>query len=185
MEGREPSLARLVGASALLFSVLYFLSDAIEAIQGGFSDPQLLLTLVAEAAVPVFVMGLYFVQRPRIGRLGFVSAIAYAYSFVFFTATVIYAMADATSDYSALTDDLGALMTVHGAIMVIAGIGFGIAVIRANVMPRWTGVMLVAGVVVVAATQEAPGGIQLAAAGVRDIAFAGMGIALLRAHPFP
>ncbi len=170
---------RPIGLAALSFSALYFLSDGIEALQGGFSTAQLLLTLVAEAAIPFIVVGLYMTQRPRIGRLGLISALAYAYAFVFFTGTVVYALVHATSDYSTLSDDLGALMSAHGAVMVFAGIGFGAAVIRARVLPAWTGVALGAGVVAVAATQSAPEGVQLLAAAVRDLAFAGMGLALL------
>ena len=83
---------RVVALSARVFSMLYLLSDVIEAIQGGFSVSQLWVTLVAEAAIPVFVVGLYIIQRPRIGRLGRVSALAYAYSYVFFTGTVVYAL---------------------------------------------------------------------------------------------
>jgi hypothetical protein len=172
----------VIGFSGLLFSVLYFVSDVIETIQGGFSDPQLLLTLVAEAAIPLFVIGLYAAQRPRIGRLGLVSAVAYAYAFIFFTGTVVYALVNGTSDYTALSDDLGSLMTIHGAIMVLAGLGFGTAVVRAQVLPPWTGFTLGAGVVLVAVTQGAPDGVQLVAAGIRDVAFAGMGLALFRAH---
>jgi hypothetical protein len=180
--GGHPS-TRLLGHSVLLFSALYLLSDVIEAIQGGFSDSQLLLTLVAEAAIPVLVLGLYAAQRPRIGRLGLIAALAYAYAFVFFTGTVVYALVNETSDYSALSDDLGALMTLHGAIMVFAGIGFGIAVFRAGVLPSWTGITLGVGVVLVAATQTAPEGVQLLAAAIRDLGFAGMGLALLRWRP--
>jgi hypothetical protein len=160
-------LAWLVGWAALVFSGVYFLSDVIEEIQGGFSPVQLILTFVGEAAVPFVVVGLYLVQRPAIGRLGLVSAVAYAYSYVFFTGTVIYAMVNATSDYPALTSDLGAPMTAHGAVMVIGGLGFGLAVIRAAVLPRWTGLALIAGVVAVAVTQSAPEGVQLVAAGIR------------------
>jgi hypothetical protein len=170
---------RVVGLSALAFSALYFLSDLVEAINGGFSNAQLLLTLVAEAAIPIFVIGLYVVQRPAIGRLGLVSAAAYAYAFVFFSATVIYALVNGTPDYSTLTDDLGGVMTLHGAIMVLAGLGFALALIRAQVLPRWTGIALAAGVVLVAVTQQASEAAQLTAAGVRDLAFAGMGLALL------
>ena len=175
-------LARVMGLAAVVFSGIYFLSDVIETIQGGFSDLQLVLTLIGEAAIPFFVIGLYAVQRPQIGRLGLISAIAYAYSFVFFTGTVVYAIVNSTTDYSALTGDVGASMTVHGAIMVVAGIGFGLAVIRAGVLPSWTGVALAAGVVAVAATQAAPPAAQLVAAGIRAAAFVGMGCALLTAH---
>ena len=64
-EFRNGPPARLVGLTALAFSALYLLSDVIEANQGGFSDGQLWLTFVAEAAIPVFVIGLYMVQRRR------------------------------------------------------------------------------------------------------------------------
>ncbi len=170
--------ARTLGLATVVFSGLYVVSDVIEAAQGGFSGLQLILTLVGEAAIPFFVVGLYVVQRPQMARLGLFSAIAYAYSYVFFSGTVIYAMMNGTRDYAALTDKLGASMTIHGAIMVIAGIGFGLAVIRAGVLPRRTGVALALGVVAVAATQTAPAGVQLVAAVLRAAAFAGMGIAL-------
>jgi hypothetical protein len=178
--------AGVLGWAALVFSAVYFLSDVIEAVQGGFSNPQLWLTLVAEAAIPVLVMGLYAVQRPRIGRLGLVSALAYAYAFVFFTGTVVYALVNGTSDFSALSDDLSASMTIHGAIMVLAGLGFGLAVIKAGVLPRWTGASLMVGVVLVAASHGLPPGLQIVAVGMRDLGFAGMGAALLqsgRANP--
>jgi hypothetical protein len=84
------------------------------------------------------VIGLYLVQRPHIGRLGQLSSAAYAYSYVFFTGTVVYALADGTSDYNALSHDLQPWMTIHGTIMVLAGLGFGFAVIRAKVLPPWT-----------------------------------------------
>ena len=173
--------ARRIGLAALVFSALYFLSDVVEAMQGGFSDGQLWLTLVAEAAIPVFVIGLYLVQRPAIGGLGLVSAAAYAYAYVFFTGTVVYALVEGTADYDALSDDLGAAMTIHGAIMLLAGLGFGYAVIRARVLPAWTGAALMVGVVLVALTQGTAEGVQLIAAGIRDLGFAGMGAALLRA----
>jgi hypothetical protein len=135
--------------------------------------------------VPFFVVGLYCTQRPMIGRLGLISAIAYAYSYVFCTGTVIYAMVRSTTIYAAMVADLGASMTVHGAIMVFAGVGFGIAVVRTRLLPAWTGVALMVGVVAVAATQMAPDVVALTAAGIRAAAFAGMGFALLIARPAP
>jgi hypothetical protein len=173
--------ATRVGLAALTFSALYLLSDIVEAMQGGFSTGQLWLTLVAETAVPVFVIGLYMVQRPQIGRLGRWSAIAYAYAYVFFVGTVVYAIVDATSDYTVLSRDLQPWMTIHGAIMVFAGLGFGVAVIRAKVLPAWTGAALMAGVVLVSASQTLPETLQVLAAAVRDLGFAGMGVALVAA----
>jgi hypothetical protein len=173
-------LALLIGSVALASSALYFVSDLIELLQGGFSTGQLSLTYAAEAAIPLFVLGLYALQRPRIGRLGLVAALAYAYTFVFFTSTVSYALIDDTSDWNALTSRFGAWVPVHSAVMVIAGIAFGVAVLRARVLPRWTGAALILGMILMTVATALPDVAQTAAAGVRDLAFAGMGLALVR-----
>jgi hypothetical protein len=178
--GRIGPAARVVGTIALVFSAVYFLSDVIEVVQGGFSVGQLWLTLAAEAAIPMFVVGLATLYRRRLGRLGLVSAAAYAYSYVVFTGTVVYAMVNHTKDYKTLSDHLGTLMIAHGAIMVLAGLGFGYTMLRTGLLPAWPGLSLMVGVVLVAAAQRLPDGAQLVAAGVRDLGFAGMGAALLR-----
>ena len=180
--GTPDGLAVLVGVSAVVFSALYFVSDLVELVQGGFSTSQLALTYVAEAAIPLFVIGLYAVQRPRIGRLGLVGATGYAYTFMFFTSTVVVALANRTSDWDALAAQFGPWITIHGALMLVAGSAFGLAVIRAGVLPRWTGVALVAGVILVAASSVLPEIAQTAAAGIRDLAFASMGASLLLAR---
>jgi len=178
----HPDLGRApVGLAVAVvgFSVLYFVSDVVEVVQGGFSPAQLWLTYVAEAAIPFLVLGLCVVQWPRIGRVGVVGALGYAYTFVFFTGTVLFALVNDVGSWSALADELGAWVAVHGALMVIFGLALGWAVRRAGVLPRWTGAMLMAGVVLVAVSSTMPEIVQLAAAGFRDLAFAGMGIALL------
>src|SRR4051794_39584216 len=86
--GASADIVLLFGSAALAFSALYFATDVIELLQGGFSTVQLALTYAAEAGIPLFVLGLYALQRPRIGRLGLVAALVYAYTFVFFTSTV-------------------------------------------------------------------------------------------------
>jgi hypothetical protein len=63
--------------------------------------------------------------------------------------------------------------------MVVAGLGLGVATLRAGVLPRWTALALIAGMVLVAGTQNAPDSVQTIAAAVRDLGFAGMGAALL------
>jgi hypothetical protein len=178
--GASQGFIRLIGLSALGFSALYFVSDLIELLQGGFSTAQLALTYAAEAAIPLFVLGLYALQRPRIGRLGLVAALAYAYAFVFFTSTVVFALIDRTNDWNALTSKFGAWIAVHSALMVIAGIAFGVAIVRARVLPRWTGLALILGMFLMTVATAMPDVAQTAAAGVRDLAFAGMGVALLR-----
>jgi hypothetical protein len=170
----------VIGILALASSLLYFVSDLIEVMQGGFSTGQLWLTLVTEATVPIFVIGLWLVQGARIGRLGTVSAIAYAYSFVFFTGTVVYALVNGTRDFAQLGAALSPWMTIHGAVMVIAGVGFGFAVGRAGILPRWTGMALALGVLLVPVLIGFADTVGLVGVGIRDLAFAGMGAALLR-----
>lgn len=170
---------RVLGATVVVFSALYFLSDVLELVQGGFSTPQLLLTYGAEAAIPVFVLGLYGAQRPHIGTLGLLGAVGYAYAFVFFTGTVLLALVNHSADWETLSGDLSPWVTVHGLLMLAAGSAFGIAVVRANVLPRWTGQMLVLGVALVALGSFLPAPIQVLCAGVRDLAFIGMGLSLL------
>jgi hypothetical protein len=55
--------------------------------------------LIAEAALPGIVLGLYVVQRSRIGNLGKLSALVYAYTYVFDTFSVAYALLHHTRTY--------------------------------------------------------------------------------------
>jgi hypothetical protein len=68
---------------------------------------------------------------------------------------------------------------IHSVLMVVAGVGFGIAVILARVLPWWTGATLIAGMLLMSVTVGLPAAAQTASAGVRDLAFAAMGLALL------
>ena len=184
--GRQASLlagpadvVTLIGLAAVGFSALYLLSDVIELAHGGFTTGQLVLTYVSEAAVPLFVLGIYAAQRPRIGRLGLLGAVGYAYTFVFFTSTVVFALVQHTSDWGALKNQMGAWITVHSAVMVVSGLVFGYAVVRAGVLPRWTGALLILGMVSMVVATALPDVVQTLAAALRDVAFAGMGASLL------
>ena len=66
--------------------------------------------------------------------------------------------------------------------MVLAGVTFGAAVMRSHVLPRWTGIILIAGMVLMTVTVSLPDATRTLAAGVRDLAFAGMGASLLRSR---
>jgi hypothetical protein len=92
---------------------------------------------------------------------------------------VVYALIAGTPNYAALVKVFGAWMTVHGLIMLAGGLAFGLAVVRAGVLPRWTGVCLMAGVVLVVAVSGLPNVARTVAAVVPGTAFIGMGLALL------
>ena len=171
ISGTGRAAARVAGWLAVVSTTAYFLSDVLEASHGGFTTVQLWLTLASEAALPAVAVGLYQVQRPQIGRLGRYGAVAYAVAYLYFTYTVIYALAHGTPDFAALNHALNPAMTVFGAVMVAAGIAFGAATYHARVLPGWTGPTLAAGVVLVVATLGLPAAVQLTATGVRDLAF--------------
>jgi hypothetical protein len=176
----DSDLATLAGVAAVVFPLVYFASELVEVAQGNFTTARLALTYLGEAGIVFAVLGLYAVQRPRIGRLGLYGALAYAYSFVFFAATVIYALAAGSKTWAAVTGVFGGWLTLHGAIMVAGGLAFGWAVIKAAVLPWWTAACLMAGVVLVAATEGMPTAVRAGAAALPQAAFIGMGVMVLR-----
>lgn len=171
-------LSLVVGLLTLLSSALYFLSDLVELGQGGFSTVQLALTLLAEAAIPFFVVGLYLVQRPRIGTLGFAGTVFYAYSFVLHGHRCVRPRQQ--------DEELGRPRRSAGPVDDHPRspdgprrVGF-----RAGSRPRRSappvdGTALMTGAVLLAVSSGLPDFAQTASAGVRDLAFASMGASLL------
>jgi hypothetical protein len=172
----------LVAGAAILFPLIYLVSDLVEVAQGDFSGFRLSLTYFGEAGFPLFVVGLVMLVHDGIPPWATLGALAYAYSFVFFTGTVIWAIVAHTSGWEMLNKDFGWWMTVHGAVMVAGGIAFGTGIALTGVLPPWTGWALAVGVVLVASASGMGNLERTVAAAVPDVAFVGIGIALLR-HP--
>jgi hypothetical protein len=160
--------------------VVYLVSDLVETAQGDFSTFRLVLTFVGESGFPLFVIGLAAVMHRRLPRWALLGAVAYAYSFVFFTSTVVWALVAHTPSWEVLGDDFGWWMTAHGAVMVVGRIAFGVGVARSEALPAWTGRALALGAVLVAAASGMGNLERTIAAAVPDAAFIGMGLALLR-----
>jgi len=176
----DSDLATLAGVAAVVFPLVYFASELVEVAQGNFTTGRLALTYIGEAGIVFAVLGLYAVQRPRIGRLGLCGALAYAYASVFFTSTVVYALTAGSRNWAAVTHVFGAWFTLYGAIMVAGGLAFGLAVIKAAVLPRWTAACLMAGVVLVAAAAGMSTAVRAGAAALPQAAFVGMGVMVLQ-----
>lgn len=177
--GHDPT-PTLVGLGSIVFAVVYACSDLMELGQGGFSQLQLALTYAAEAAIPLLVLGLYAVQRPRIGLLGLAGAVLYSYVYVYFASTVVFALEGRVIGWRDLNEQLAPWMTLHGAVMVVGGVCLGLATARAGVFPRWTGYALVVAVCLVAATASAPDLVRTLAALLRAAVFVTLGVATLR-----
>jgi len=129
--------------------------------------------------MPFVVLALYGLHRARLGVLGLVGAGAYGYAFLFFSGTVLYALAAGAPDWAAVVEGFGPWMTAHGVVMVAGGTALGAAVVRSAAFPRWTGVCLAVGVVLVAAASGLPTAARATAAVLPAVALAGMGVAVL------
>lgn len=172
----------LIGMTTLIASAMYILSDLIELISGGFTEIQLYITYVAFVAIPFFLIGLHAIQLPQTGWLSLLGGLAYGTSFIFYASTAIYALVNQTNDYTKLVEELGSLYIFHGTLLVIGGLLFGIAVIKAGVLPKWTGYLLLVGVATsfLLNALSMPALSQVFGSTLRNIAFIGMAISILR-----
>ena len=175
------NLRLIIGFATIIASILYILSDVLEILGGGFSASQLWINYVAFLPIPFLMIGLYAFQRPNSGWMSLTGAIAYGTSFIFFAGTTLYALVSKTADYSTLLEELGSIYTFFGGLMVAGGILFGMAVITARVLPRWTGWLLILGVSLnlLFSLLAFPDLSHIFASMVRNIAFVGMGLAIL------
>ncbi len=176
----------VVAAGAIVAPAIHSATDLLE-IASGFSTVQLTLNYMAFLAIPFAVIGLHAVQRPRAGALSLIGALLYGVSFEYFAGTATYALVRGTPDYATLLRELGGQYTVHGALMVVGGVLFGVAVVRARVLPAWTGITLVVGVFVnlLLALGALPPISQIAGTVVRNVALIGMGASLLGRRGVP
>ena len=175
------NLRLLIGFATVIAPTLYTISDLLEVTGGGFSANQLWLNYVAFIPIPFFIIGLYAIQSPRAGWMSLIGAIAYGISFIFFTGTTLYALILKTENYSILIEELGSIYAFHGGLMVVGGLLFGAGVIQARVLPQWTGWLLILGVGLnlFLYLLGLPDLTQILGSTMRNIAFIGMGIAIL------
>ena len=177
-----PKLPLIIGWIAIISPLLHILSDLLEVFGGGYGASQLWINYLAFLPIPWLMIGLYAFQRPRSSWMSLAGAIAYGTSFIFFAGTTLYALVSKTADYSTLLEELGGIYTFHGVLMVAGGILFGVAVIKARVLPRWTGWLLILGVSLnlLFRLLAFPDLSQIIGSIVRNIAFVGMGLAILQ-----
>jgi hypothetical protein len=174
-----------VGLSALVIPSLYLLSDILEVALGGFSPLQLYLTYLGEAPTVFFVLGLYAIQRPRMGWLGLVGAVAYGYALIFFSGFTILGIVTDAHDLPTLAAKVGPFYILHAVVQVSGGILFGLAALRAAVLPRWTAGLLLLGMALHIALSASgmPESYRWVASMAQNLAFASMGALVLRGLP--
>ncbi|SDM48707.1 hypothetical protein SAMN05660642_02562 [Geodermatophilus siccatus] len=184
---RYRAVRLLVGWAAIGSSTLYVASDVLELAAGGLFTAQLVVTYLAEAAIPFVLLGLHSVQHREGGWLSLAGAVLYGGAFVGFSATVLHPLITGVRDADEVFAAFGANYDAHAVLALVGGLAFGVAVVRAAVFPRWTGIALIAGLLVTTALVAA--GLseawQTTGTAVRSLAFAGMGVACVRAAGRP
>jgi hypothetical protein len=176
----DDSVRRLVAWGALLAPAVHTLTDVLEWAQGGFSPPQLWLNYVAFLPLPAVMIGLYAVQTPRISRFGLLGALVFGFAFVYFAHTTLLALETGVPTYDRLWEQLGGTYTLHGALMIVGGLAFGVASVRAGVLPAWTSRLFLLGIALnlVVALVPVPDLLQTIGSGVRNAGLIGMGWAV-------
>ena len=111
---------------------------------------QLVVTYLAEASIPFFVLGLNGLQQPQGGWASLAGALMYGFAFVGLSATVLYPIVTGVRDADVVFEAFGALYDLNAGLALVGGLVFGVSVLRARVFPPWTGVALVAGLLVTA-----------------------------------
>jgi hypothetical protein len=180
-DGRWTLLA--VGVAAVVVPLLYVASDALEVAQGGHTTASLVLTYLGEAPVVFYVLGLYQVQRPRIGLLGLVGAVLFGYAFVFWAGFTLHGLLTHATDLPALAADLGGWYWLHAVLQTTGGTLFAIAAWRARVLPRWSAALLLAAMIghVLLSVSGLPESYRWVTTTAQNLAFVAMGAAVVRA----
>lgn len=181
------TLCWIIAITAIAAPALHLMSDVLEWSGGGFSRFQLLINYLGFLPMPFLMLGLYAVQRPRMGWVGLVGAVLYGVAFIYFTHTTLYAIAESIPDYETLWQRLGGIYTFHGGLMVAGGVLFGLAALRANVLWRGAVMLFLIGNILnlVLGLLPLPEVIQIAGSTVRNLGLMGMGIGLLRERNDP
>lgn len=130
------TLCWIIALTAIIAPALHLTSDVMEWSNGGFSQNQLLLNYAGFLPMPFLMIGLYAVQRPKIGWLGLTGAIVYGIAFIYFIHTTLLALEESFPNYEMLWHRLGTVYTFHGGLMVVGGLLFGFASLKAGVLWR-------------------------------------------------
>src|ERR1044071_3511608 len=140
------SLKTAIALMAIVAPAVHLLSDAMEWC-AGFSPAQLWINYAAFVLMPFMIMGLYAVQRPKIGLIGLAGAVFYGISFIYFTHTTLYAIEGSVAAYETLWNKLGVVYTIHGGLMIAGGLLFGFASLKAKVLWRWAIAIFILGII--------------------------------------
>jgi hypothetical protein len=176
------SLRTLIAIITILAPGLHLASDVMEWANGGsFSQTQLLINYAGFLMMPFMIMGLFAVQRPKIGLAGLAGAVLYSIAFIYFTFTTLYALQESIPNYEAMWNRLGPVYTAHGGLMVAGGLLFGFASIKAGVLRRAAVFVFIAGIIFNFALSlvPVPDIFQIIGSSLRNLGLMGIGLGLI------
>jgi hypothetical protein len=176
------TLGWVIAITAIIAPGLHLVSDMLEWAGGGFSRFQLLINYLGFLPMPFLMMGLYALQRPRVGWIGLLGSVLYAVAFIYFAHTTLYAIEESIPDYEALWSRLGRVYTFHGGLMVVGGVLFALAALRAKVLWRGAVGLFLIGIVLnlFLGLLPLPEIVQILGSTIRNLGLMGIGLGLLR-----
>lgn len=137
------SRRKTVSWMAVIFFGLYILTDTVEIFQSGLSQLQLVITYIAMAGIPFSVMGLYTLDEKSGGKLYLAGSILISLSFIYFSGTATYGLAQQSTDYGVLIKQLGFIYYAHGIILVAGGLLSGTALYSRGIAHPAIGISLI------------------------------------------
>jgi hypothetical protein len=178
------SLRLIIALVAIIAPALHLLSDVMEWF-AGFSPAQLWINYAAFVLMPFMIIGLYAVQRPKIGWAGLTGAVLYGISFIYFTHTTLYAIEGSVADYETLWNKLGVVYTVHGGLMVAGGLLFSFASLKAKILWHGAVISFLAGIIInfILGLLPLPDILQTVGSALRNFGLMGMGAGLIATRP--
>jgi len=140
--GPSTRVYRIGLSAAAAGGALWIVSEAVEIAGGGISSPSMALLIAGCLLLAAGVPALHRAQAHRAGALSLAGAamLSVATALEALTDTIGWG-ADNVEDIQAET---GPLIPVFGVLLVLGGIALGTAILRAGVLPRWTGILLIA-----------------------------------------
>jgi len=131
MKNTKTTIISVLTIAAFL---LYIITDSIEILQSGISSFQMVLTYICMTGIPFAVMGLYVIDEQKGGILYLMGGLLISVSFIYFSGTAAYALAENLDNYEAVVKNLGFMYLFHGVLLVVGGILFSTALLRARLV---------------------------------------------------
>lgn len=173
---RHPWGGAVAGAGLLLV-----VSETVERIGGGLTPASYTATIAAFAAIAATAWILHRGQGHRAGRYGLVATALFTIGAGLESVVDVIGFGEPT--LAELQESTGLLGAIAGPALVIGTVAFGVAVLRARVLPRWTGIVAVTTPWLLVATSF---GLPTAVASIGNMilgaALAAMGLQVARGH---